>query len=195
MSHRINRDVGFYGGNEGLQARVTVDHKKDTVAVDYKITLGEREDGLYGVKEAKLDGGFIEDEYYKNNPIGGPENTQSPEEYFADNGIDINEVNQTAEKYIQDKANPNDFTFKEIKEDLKQGVREYFKGSEGESVSTLKTKKFKEKALTSFNSSDKISTVMIDIESTKALNDVFNKEFKKCKKSAINKEAYKSLSM
>lgn len=63
------------------------------------------------------------------------------------------------------------------------------------SISTLKTKKFKERALTSFNNSDKISTVMIDIKNTKDLNDIFNKEFKKCKKSAINKEAYKSLSM
>lgn len=195
MSHRINSEVGFYEVNEGLQARVTVDYKKDTVAVDYKLTLGEREDGLYGVTEIKLDGGFIADEYYKNNPIGGPENTQSPEEYFADNGIDINEVNQTAEKYIQAEANPNKFTFQEIKDDLIQGVREYFKGSEGESISTLKTKKFKERALTSFNNSDKISTVMIDIKNTKDLNDIFNKEFKKCKKSAINKEAYKSLSM
>lgn len=195
MSHNIRKEVGFYQGDEGFKVRVNVDHKTDTVAIDYKIKLGERKDGLYGVIEAKLDGGFIEDEHYKNNPIGGPENTQSPEEYFADNGIDINEVNQTAEKYIQHKANPNNFTFNEIKDDLKQGVREYFKENKGVSVNTLKSKEFKEKALTDFNEGDKISNIMIDIDSTKELNNIFNKEFKKCKKSAINKQTYKSLSI
>ena len=196
MSYRVSSDVGIYEVDDGIQARVNIDHGKNTVAMDYKITLGERDNGSYGVKdfESEVDGGFIEDEYYKNNPIGGPENLQTPAEYFKDQGIDINKIHSEAEKHIQDKVNPNKYTFKEIKEDIKQSVSEFFEGMEGESPSTLRSKKFKERAINSSGNGDKTENVIIDIKNSKDLLTVFNKEFKSHKNSLL-KKADKGLSM
>lgn len=193
---KFNREVdnlkfGFKDNDITIDCIYSKIGRNEVLNLTYKVELGERENGLYGIKSCVLDDTFLDIGRERNLPEN--EKTQVCK-YIEDNNIDTEVSMEHLNKYI----NPNNCPFKELVGDMKKAIavdfNEYIENKE--SPSTFKTKRFKESVAKTVERELYISSdVRVSVKHSADLKSEFDKVFKKQKKLAVNKSNSYEMSM